>query len=94
MNLSILGLTISVVFVDELSGANADFNGDLLRIRLVRGLPKDVLCSTLAHELVHLKQWVYGHEMCEDEANRDALFWMTFLRSSSAFRRVWKAYTE
>lgn len=92
MIVQVLGLNLTIDIVDELSGAYGDFSGELLRIRLVRGLQKDVLLTALVHELTHVKQFIFGLEMCEDEANRDAIFWYQFLKSSRFFQRIWKEY--
>ena len=94
LSVELLGITLRVEFVDDLSVAYGDFDASLLKIRLVRGLQRDSLLLTFAHELVHLKQYLYGHEMSEDQANQDALFWYTILKHSSLFESVWEHYQD
>ena len=94
MIVKLLDQKIEVEFVDELSGAYGDFQGHLLKIRLIRGLQKDVFLTSFIHELIHVKQHFFGHEMDEDQANQDALFWYGVLKSSRLLTRLWKAYTE
>lgn len=92
LQMEFLGLEVSIKIVDELSGAYGDFDDSQLRIRLVKGLQKDALLLTLTHELVHLKQYLYGKEMSEEEANQDALFWHSILRDSVLFESVLEHY--
>lgn len=94
MIIKLLDQRIEVLFVEELSGAYGDFTADQLRIRLVRGLQKDVFLTSFIHELIHVKQHFFGHDMDEDQANQDALFWYGVLKSSRLLNRLWKAYTE
>ena len=94
MIVKLLDQKIEVEFVAELSGAYGDFTADQLKIRIVRGLQKDVFLTSFIHELIHVKQHFFGHEMDEDHANQDALFWYGVLKSSRLLQQLWKAYTE
>lgn len=94
MIVKLLDQKITVEFVEELSGAYGDFDGSRLRIRLIRGLQRDVFLTSFIHELIHVKQHFFGHDMDEDQANQDALFWYGVLKSSRLLQRLWKEYTE
>jgi hypothetical protein len=97
MQVKILDHRLEVTFIDpELWGNEnyGDFDGAKMKIRIVKGLQRDAFMTTLLHELTHLKQHIFGLEMDEDEANRDGLFWFSFIRSSDLAKRLWKAYNE
>lgn len=97
MIVKILDHEVEVVFIDSEHWGNdnyGDFDGAKMRIRMVLGLQRDAFMTTLLHELTHLKQHIFGLEMSEDEANRDGLFWFSFIRGSDLAKRLWKAYND
>lgn len=96
MIIHLLDHEVEVVFIheDDWGGGYGDFEPHRMRIRVVRGLSRDVFMTTLLHELTHVKQHIFGLEMSEDEANRDGLFWYSFVKQSNIAKRLWKAYTE
>lgn len=65
--------------------AYGDFDCHELRIRIVDGLPETTYLTTLFHELTHVKQYIFGKEMSEDEANQDALFWHSVIKNNVLF---------
>ncbi len=97
MILKMLEHRLELVFIhpDDWGLENyGDFDSQRLKIRIVQDLQKDVFMTSFLHELTHFKQHIFGLEMSEDEANRDALFWYGALKSSRLIQKVWKAYTE
>lgn len=68
------------------TGSLGEFNSEELTIRIKKGLEPQVYATTLLHELVHVKQYLFGLNMDEDEANRDALFWYSVLKNNEVIK--------
>ena len=97
MQIKVLDHDVDVVFIDEKDWgreAFGDFDCHKLRIRIVKNLHPAVMMGTLLHELTHVKQFLFGKEMSEDEANNDAIFYMSLLSGNKDLMKSTKHYEQ
>ena len=84
MKVIVFDTTIEIRYVSEADWCDEDTYGDFdhrqMLIRIVKNMNFDQFWNTLLHELTHVKQFLYGLPMCENEANRDALFLYSLLK--------------
>lgn len=100
MQVNILGYKVTIIFINKDSWFDesiGQFDSETLTIRIVTGLNDDMMINALMHEMIHLKQYLFGKELSEEEANHDALFWFSVLRSNPKFldyNKIVKTYNE
>ena len=87
MIISVLDHNVELVYVDDKvwTGDNVgDFQADKMLIRIWGGMPADVFVTTLYHELSHVKVYLMGKTVFEEEqeCNHDALFWYSLVKNN------------
>ena len=87
ITIKVLDHTVELIYVNERSWTGdciGDFQETRMVIRIIKGLPRDIFATTLLHELVHVKQFLFGKLRYDDEeeANHDALFFYSLMQNN------------